>query len=185
MSKAKTKAPKLAPASPPLPRDITIPDVEPDDEVAIKPWCFEPDGARMTPIVLYKDGWPNRFRVLDVQDYKGQRCLKLDPCCNWMEDHQNGNFRCEWHPAMCFSKIEPVEPKAEVAESEEEARVPKPEDRYTSVDTPWGEVLKVEFLDDDKVPVIKLRFANGRRPFSVSGEVARFMKERATELGFL
>lgn len=188
MSKAKARAQKLVPASPPrAPRDESIPEVEAEDEVQIKPWCFEPDGVRMTPIELYKVGWPNRFRVLDVQEHKGERFLVLDPCCNWMEDHANGNSRCNAHPARYFSKIEApetaVEPAKEVAE--EENRVPHPEDRYTSVDTPWWNVLKVEYLEDEKTPVIKLRFASGRRPFTASGEVARIMRDLAVEHGFL
>lgn len=186
MSKAKGRAPKLAPAPTLPPRDESIPDVRADDEVAIKPWCFLPDGVRMTPIMLHKIGWPNRFRVLDIKDHNGIRSLVLDPCCQWMEDHENGTFRCEMHPAAYFTKIEtPAEQTASPEQPEDGNRVPHQDDRYTSLDLPWGEVVRVEYLEDERVPVIKVRFGRGRPPFSVSGEIARFLKERAVELGFL
>lgn len=186
MSKAKARSPKLAPAPAPPPRDESIPDVRADDEVAIKPWCFLPDGVRMTPIMLHKIGWPNRFRVLDVKDHNGIRSLVLDPCCKWMEDHENGNFRCEMHPAAYFSKIDaPTEQTSPQEQADDSNRVPNQEDRYTSFDVPWGEVIRVEYLEDDRVPALTVRFGKGRRPFSVSGEIARILKERAVELGFL
>jgi len=153
-------------------RDETPADVVPGEYVSIKDWVFE-DGWKMTAIDLVKIGWPNKFKVCDVSEEKGKPFLSLDPCCDWMVKPGTDEIRCRRHPASMFFKLAGMD------------RTPAAEDRYASFDIPWGNVLGVEFLDDEKMPVINLRLAGGRKPFSLSGPLARDLRDRAKEFGLL
>lgn len=173
MSRPKAKAARR------FERDESLPDVSPGDFVAFKDWA--PSVVRMTPITLYKVGWPNKFRVVDAIKIHGVPALLLDPCCEWMENHDNHVPLCCGHPAKYFTKLEEEPAEGAAAEAEGGSREPRPGDRYMSLDIPWGKVVSVEYLDDEKKPVVNIRFGGGLRPLTLSGALARIVRDMAKE----
>lgn len=152
--------------------DETVPDVAPGDYVCIKDWVFK--DVRMMPITLYHAGWPNKFQVMEKGESNGEIALRVDPCCGWMEDHRTGKPLCEGHPAKFFERLD-----------DEPDRRPGENDRYTSFEVPWGKVLSAQYLEDPISPTLVLRFGSGRRPFAVSGLIAKELAARAREFGYL
>lgn len=155
--------------------DQTPADVVAGEFVGIKEWVIQGNEVRMTPITLCKIGWPNKFQVLETYEKDGKPALRLDPCCGWMLNPKSKTLEnaCEGHPSGLFVKVADAE------------RTKSKDDRYSSLDVPWGEVLSLEYLEDDKMPALVLRLAGGKRPFAVSGPIARDLHQRAKEFGLI
>jgi hypothetical protein len=155
------------------PKDETPADVVPGEFVGVKDWVVRGNEVRMTPLTLLKIGWPNKFQVLETYEKNGKPALRLDPCCGWMKKPGTEVNACEGHPAGLFVKNADAE------------RIKSKDDRYSSLEVPWGEVLSLEYLEDEKMPAIVLRLAGGKRPFAVSGPIARDLHQRAKEFGLI
>lgn len=118
------------------------------------------DLAHLMPIRLIRlVGWPNRFFVNEVIEIKGKPHLSIWPCCFWLINRKSGGYLCKAHPAEYFEPLQ------------EKVRERKPGDRQTTIQTPWGTILDMDYQEDESSPVFTLR-AFGF-PFKVGGDVAR------------
>jgi hypothetical protein len=160
------------PTPPEEARADALPGVEPGHFVRLRDRALI-DMPKMTPVKLFKLGWPNKFMVLDVgRDPKtGEQALKLDPCCDWMEDPDGRKKNlCGGHLAHCF-EIYP-DPKPRGAE-----------DRYFGVNVAGNDLLSVEYVNGGAEESLMVRFA-GQKPFSISGSAARTLARYLQERGF-
>lgn len=122
------------------------------------------DISILTPIKLFKLGWPNKFMIVEVyDDPKRGQLLKLDPCCDWMVDHEKEEPLCRAHPAKYFELYPPEQDK-----------------KYFGLNLSGQELVSVEYMEKDN-PNLVLKFA-GQRPIAVSGKaakaVAKFIHEK-------
>ena len=149
-----------------------LPGIEPGQFVRLVDRALL-DMPKMTPVKLFKLGWPNKFQILDVgHDPKtGEQVLKIDPCCDWMED-PDGRKRhlCGAHPARCFEVYPEHKPK-------------DGKDRYFGVNVAGNDLVSVEYLNGGNEESLMVKFV-GQRPFTISGSAARTLARFLQERGF-
>lgn len=148
-------------------------EIRPGDLVQIRAASFSE--AKMTPIDLFNVGWPNMFLVLEAFDHEGKKCLRLDPCCEWMVNRATGAFLCRGHYTKYFEKVH-----------EAVIREPKKGDRKTSVQLPFvGDVVSLDYQNEEENPTLLLQVKGLRGPIGLSGEKAREIAEWAKNAGIL
>jgi hypothetical protein len=154
---------KSEPAQPE--KDVKALAVEVGDFVRITPEALVDEETKdMTPIRLFKFGWPNKFQVVDVFiDAKSGHVLRLDPCCGWIVDPKHHKTPvCQAHPSMYFEKL-----------SQEHASAPADrDDRYMGVNIAGHDLLSVEYINGEQEPKLLVKMV-GQRPLTLSGEAAR------------
>lgn len=131
-------------------------------------------GVNMSPCDLLKIGWPNEFRVVDVFDHEGARHLSIYPCCNWLRSRQNNKPLCTGHLSEYFMKVTPSM-----------VTLPSKDDRFLTVDTPWGPLISLDYLSDEQNPGLVLHFAGLKKPLALSGVLAKEIGKKAQEMGLL
>lgn len=143
-----------------------------------------------TPGKLRKIGWPNKFLIVEVfEDKEGEKFLRFDPCCGWMEDLKDPKKdACVAHPAKFFTPLSGhiADDIAQETEEAEEAPVGPAGGRYTGLNLGEGEedMVGVEFLNGTKAKKFFLRRA-GKPPIVISGVGAQRMMKFIDGLGIL
>lgn len=120
--------------------------------------------ADVTPIQLFKRGWPNKFMVVDIADDVDEgQVLRLDPCCGWMRNPENRDeHACQAHPAAYF----------ELHPGDEEGAEKPSDDRYMGVKFAGLDLVSVEYLKGDgKGASLVIKLA-GQKPVVLEGEAA-------------
>ena len=150
--------------------------------------------ARMdsTPARMYRDGWPNWFAIDQIyEDEKEGMLLKLDPCCEWMEDlADRTKHACKAHPAKNFEPIpghlkDQVEGSGDGEENRERGTGPSG-GRYAgfALGEDTEDIIGVEFVNGGKVPAIIVRRA-GKAPEILKGSPALKIGKVLHGLGIL
>lgn len=155
----------------PAPKDA-LPGIEAGHYVRLADRALV-DMPKMTPVKLFKLGWPNKFQVMGVgRDPKtGGQVIKIDPCCDWMEDRDGKKHLCAGHPAESF-ELYPTKKKKDDG------------DRYFSVDVAGQDLISVEYINgDEDDEALMVRFA-GQKPFTIAGGAARALARILQEKGF-
>jgi hypothetical protein len=142
-------------------------EVSAGDFVRITPEALvDEETKEMTPIRLFRFGWPNKFQVVDVFiDAKHGQVLRLDPCCAWILDSEHHKKPvCQAHPSIYFEKIT----------QEQASGAPDREDRYMGINIAGNDLLSVEYINGEREPRLLVKMV-GQRPLMLSGEAARAM----------
>ncbi len=149
---------------------------EPGDRVQVRNKYLVGKGAlEMGPTIYVRGGWPNEFEVYAVVDHKGRWHVSLDQCCRKRTNPATGQFTCFGHLADYFEEHEGPSYK------EAPERIP---DRVMLASTPFGDIGKIEYYDDDKTPGIELRLGNGK-PFVMAGGLVKGLGKWLQEKGWL
>lgn len=128
----------------------------------------------MSPCDLLRIGWPNEFKVVDIFDHEGELHVSLYPCCNWLRSRANNRVFCTGHKASYFMRVTPSA-----------VTLPSKDDRFLSVDTPWGPLISLDYQSNEQNPGLILHFAGLRRPIALSGVLAKEIGRKAMEVGIL
>jgi hypothetical protein len=151
-----------------------VPNLEKGDVVALTAAVIRRrDYANMTPRLLYEIGHPNEFLVTDVFETPDDGlCVQLFPCCRRFEDRENGKVRCTGHPAILFQKIK-------------KERQAKKGDRSTAIHIPFLEqALAALYYDEDEAsPTVRASILG--KEVSLSGPIAKMVKQFAEENNIL
>ncbi len=148
--------------------------------------------ARMdsTPARLLREGWPNWFAIDQIyEDEKQGTLLKLDPCCEWMEDPvDREKHACKAHPAKNFEVI-PGHLKDQLdAEDEETEGAGKGPSGGRYAGFALGEdvedIISVEYVNGGKAPAFIFR-KSGKAPQILKGSLAVKALRTFTKLGIL
>lgn len=146
--------------------------IKPGDIVGLTTTALRVRGPleAMTPRVLYQIGHPNEFVV--VETFKTEEdgdCLVL-PCCMYFEDRKvKNNVRplCKGHPAVYFKKIGQI-------------RFPQKGDLAAGVETPWGNLIRLEWKEDPNNPELNAHLF-GINLGSIMGMPAKWLKKAAED----
>jgi hypothetical protein len=140
----------------------------------------------MTPVRLLKNGWPNKFLIIEIYDDEEKgKLLRLDPCCGWMRDlKKEEETACEAHPAKYF---EPLPGHIQDQEDGEEAEEDPQGRRYSGFgqDEEGEDAVGVEYVrNGGKTGSFFFRRA-GERPIVVRGQAADKLLRAVKKLGIL
>ena len=130
--------------------------------------------VEMGPLILVEKGWPNKFEVIAVVEHKGETLLALEECCKKRTNPATGAYTCYGHLSSDFKRIDPTKHPKDRS---------RPADRHMILSSPWGDVVKVEYFEDES-PAIQMQLGNGK-PVSLSGKAARALKKQLDEWGIL
>ncbi len=94
MNKPTAKQDETAQSEEPAPKDA-LPGIEAGHYVRLADRALV-DMSKMTPVRLFKLGWPNKFQVMGVgRDPKtGGQVIKIDPCCDYTLQNHRGKPLC-------------------------------------------------------------------------------------------
>jgi hypothetical protein len=143
----------------------------PGDVVKMREAVLTSGMVDMTPLVLFRDGWPNEFQVVEAFDSAkaGGPCVALKPCCLFMENHATGAKLCKGHPSEYFEKVR-------------RERIPKKGDKAASVSVPWvGAVAGFRYHEDEDHPEASFHVMG--REVKLEGVAAKFFKKIVDSYG--
>lgn len=132
------------------------------------------------PRVLIEIGWPNEFYIERIAiDPEGNPAITLSACCCNLV--RKGEYRCKYHPAHLFEKIDLG--AAPGSAPDLESRVRNPGDREAVLTTPFGDVASLKYFEDEKEPGLVADLFGKR--FLMSGAYVREIYKFAQQKGIL
>jgi hypothetical protein len=124
----------------------------------------------MTPRALYQLGHPNEFLVMETFKTEEDGTCVVLPCCMYFEDRKiKNNVRplCKGHPAIYFKRIG-------------RARVPQKGDLTAAINSPFGNLVQLEWKDDPDNPELTANLL-GINLGSLVGLPAKWLKKAAED----